>query len=388
MSERRRAGKYVRIGSGAEAYDAFVPAPLPPNPPMAPSAGLDRLHEDAALALGRLDGVSRVLANPALFIYMYVRKEAVLSSQIEGTHSSLSDLLLHETKAAPGAPEADVREVSRYVEAMEHGLKRLRGGFPLSLRLIREVHAVLMQGARGGNKAPGEFRRTQNWIGGSRPWTAKFVPPPPSELGDSLDRFERFLHDDVTGIPPIMKAGMAHAQFETIHPFLDGNGRSGRLLITLMLCSYGVLSRPLLYLSLYFKAHRRDYYGSLDRIRSDGDWEGWISFFLKGVTEVSNEASDVASKLLGLFEVDRETIQAGRRARSTLQVHEVLKRRAIVSVKTAAKMSGLSEPAVLNALRRLIEEGIVHEITGRARDRRYAYRKYLRVLNEGTQTPA
>src|SRR3990170_698563 len=328
-----RAGRWVRQQAGAEGFSAFVPATLPPSPPLKFTPELQRLSEAAGRALGRLDGVSASL-EPDRLLYMYVRKEAVLSSAIEGTQSTLSDLLRFEAEGAPGTPVDEVREVSRYVEALQHGIGRIRSGkLPLSLRLIREIHKVLMKGSRGGVRAPGEFRRTQNWVGGSRPGNAKFVPPPPHDMLAALDNLERFLHDEDGFTPPVIKAGLAHAQFETIHPFLDGNGRVGRLLVSLMLVVDGVLSQPFLYLSLYFREQRADYYDALQRVRTKGDWEGWLRFYLIGVEAVARQAADTVTALVALFDQDRSRIQTlGRSAGSALQVYDVLRRRIVVSI--------------------------------------------------------
>src|SRR6266481_5476269 len=275
-----RLGPYVSTTTAGETVRAFVPPPLPPDPPVDLS-GLHQHLDRANQAVGRLDGLTTLLPDTRLFLYLYVRKEALLSSQIEGTKSSFSDLLLFENEAVPGVPIDDVEEVSNYVAAMQHGLRRIKGGFPLSLRLIREIHGILLRGGRGANKTPGEFRRSQNWIGGSRPGNAAFVPPPPERLMECLDHFEHFLHDEKHKLPVLVEAGLIHVQFETIHPFLDGNGRLGRLLITLLLCAKGVLREPLLYLSLYFKTHRQRYYDLLQRVRTEGVWEEWIEFFWK-----------------------------------------------------------------------------------------------------------
>lgn len=378
-----RAGRFVRQQSGPEGYSAFIPAPLPPAPPLAFDPELREALEGASHALGRLDGVSASL-EPDLLLYMYVRKEAVLSSQIEGTQSTLTDLLQYENAEAPGVPEEDVREVSRYVAALQHGFDRMRGGMPISLRLIREVHGVLVRDGRGGNQAPGEFRRSQNWIGGSRPSKARFVPPPPHEMLAALDNLEKFLHDERERTPPLVKAGLAHVQFETIHPFLDGNGRVGRLLITLLLCAEGVLSQPFLYLSLYFKQNRADYYDALQRVRTHGDWEGWLRFYLVGVEEVATQATATARALLSLFERDRARVhKVGRGAASALSVYELLRRKIIVSIPRASESTGLSRPTVTAALERLSGLGISREITGKARDRQFVYSEQLAVLDKG-----
>ena len=291
MEKKKRIGRYVKGSAvGGEQYHAYIPKPLPPDPPLDMSE-LYPLLDEANTALGRLDGMSMVLPDSSLFLYMYVRKEAVLSSQIEGTQSSLSDLLLFETDEAPGSPLTDVMEVSSYVSALNYGLERLQE-IPLSLRLIREIHAKLMNDTRGGHKQPGEFRTSQNWIGGTRPGNAKFVPPPTEQLMECLDSFEKFLHDESVQLPLLIKAALAHVQFETIHPFLDGNGRLGRLLITFMLCVGGILKEPLLYLSLYLKINRKAYYNHLQSVRETGDWEAWIKFFLEGINATAAQAKE------------------------------------------------------------------------------------------------
>lgn len=347
---------------------------------------LQRALERASAGLGRLDGITLLLPNPELFIYMYVRKEAVLSSQIEGTQSSLSDLLLFEAAPATGDSSADVVEVSNYLAAMQHGLERLKGGFPLSLRLLREIHEVLVRGTRGGDKTPGEFRTSQNWIGGTRPGDALYVPPPPHKVLPNLSDLERFMHDDADEIPLLVKAGLAHAQFETIHPFLDGNGRVGRLLITFLLCAGGALSQPLLYLSLYLKRNRDAYYASLQRVRTEGDWEGWIRFYLAGVEDVAGQATETARRIMHLFEEDRRTLQRlGTSANTALRVHELLKRRAIATIGDVARELDVSFPTASAAAKRLAAHGILREITGRQRDQRFAYQRYLDILSEGTE---
>ncbi|HEY9549100.1 MAG TPA: Fic family protein [Kiloniellaceae bacterium] len=381
----RRAGRFIETAVGGERVRAYLPDPLPPVPRIA----IERLYpklETASRALGRLDGVTSILPDTPLFIYMYVRKEALLSSQIEGTQSSLSEILLFEFENAPGAPLDDVREVSNYVAAMNHGLARLRGGFPLSLRLIREIHGILLAKGRGSDKEPGEFRRSQNWIGGSRPGTALYVPPPPNEVLRLMGELETFIHDEAADLPLLIKAGLVHVQFETIHPFLDGNGRLGRLLITFLLCAGGVLNEPLLYLSLYFKAHRQTYYDLLQSVRERGDWETWLEFFLDGVIATSTQAADTAKRILALFERDRTRIDAlGRTASSAFRVHQLLQSRALASVSAITKDVGLSAPTIRNAIAILEEVGIVREITGRQRQRIYAYTDYLAILGEGTE---
>jgi Fic family protein len=384
MTQRTRTGSFRKISTGSERYEAFLPAPLPPKPPIAFDGDLQHLLERASRALGRLDGVTVLFPDPALFLMMYIRKEAVLSSQIEGTQSSLSDLLLFESDDDANTSSGDVREVANYVIAMEYGLQRLRDGFPLSLRLIREIHAKLMDHTRGGDKTPGEFRRSQNWIGGGRPGTARFVPPPPEEMKQSLSDLERFIHDDAP-MPLVIKAGLVHAQFETIHPFLDGNGRIGRLLITFLLCANGALSQPLLYLSLYLKANRDTYYDALQLVRTHGDWETWIRFYLQGIESVALQATDTARRVMQLFDTDRDRIAAlGRASGSVAQVHKLLCGHAVVSVPQVVNELHLSKPTAGAALDRLIDLGIVREITGRQRNRHFAYRTYLDILSEGT----
>ncbi len=378
-----RAGQFVSQSEGSAAFKAFVPTPLPPDPPLVVDAAMQDRLERAGLALGRLDGISRILPDPDLFLYMYVRKEAVLSSQIEGTQSSLSDLLLFEVEAGPGVPTADVREVSNHVAAMRKGLDLLRTKLPLSLRLLREMHAVLVANTRGGDKTPGEFRRSQNWVGGSRPGNARYVPPPAHEVMPALGALEKFLHDDPVRTPTLLKAGLAHAQFETIHPFLDGNGRIGRQLITLVFVAEGVLAEPLLYVSLYFKQHQSEYYDRLQRIRTDGDWEGWMSFYLDGVAYVAEQATTTAGKLVRLFDADgKAALSASSATQSTLHVFELLRRRAVLTIPAAAKELSLSKPTVGKAVSELEKLGIAREITGKRRDRQFIYGKYIDLMNE------
>lgn len=386
--KRGETGSYEVTAFGGESARAFVPVPLPPTPPLAFDGGLQSALESAVLAVGRLDGVSTLLPDTSLFLYAYVRKEAVLSSQIEGTQSSLSDLLLFELEEAPGVPLDDVVEVSNYVAALNHGLARLREGLPLSNRLIREIHGVLLSRGRGGGKDPGEFRRSQNWIGGSRPGTALFVPPPHSAVPDCMSALERFLHADDDGLPVLVRAGLAHVQFETVHPFLDGNGRVGRLLITFLLCHAGLLHEPLLYLSLYLKQRRADYYALLDGVRREGDWEAWLAFFLEGVRVTAEGAVETAQRLAQMFRDDRATIEPrGRRAGSALRVHEALKARPILSLPAICERTGLSFPAASSAIDLLAELGMVRELTGKRRNRLFVYDRYLAILNEGTEPP-
>ncbi|HYI10158.1 MAG TPA: Fic family protein [Thermoanaerobaculia bacterium] len=381
--KRKRTGTYEVTAVAGERVRAFVPSPLPPSPRIVFDGELQKELERATLALGRLDGVSALLPDRTLFLYSYVRKEAVLSSQIEGTQSSLSDLLLFELDEAPGAPLDDVTEVSNYVAALEHGLLRVREGFPLSSRLLREIHTVLLSRGRGSGKQPGEFRTSQNWIGGSRPGNAAFVPPPHTAIADAMSDLERFLHADDDGLPLLARAGIAHVQFETIHPFLDGNGRVGRLLITLLLCSAGALREPLLYLSLFLKKHRPTYYDLLDRVRRDGDWEAWLSFFLQGVEETATSAVATAQALSALVAEDQARVeQQGRRSGSALRVHAALEARPISSLAALTRTTGLSFPAVASAVELLVSMNIVRELTGKQRNRLFVYEKFLGLLNE------
>ena len=385
--KRGLTGRYEVVTVGGETLRPFVPNPLPPEPPLEMSPARRKLLEEATLAVGRLDSISLLLPDPGIFLYSYVRREAVLSSQIEGTQSTLTQLMLFELEESPGVPFEDVVEVSNYVAALEHGVARLQEGFPLCNRLIREMHAVLLSRGRGSDKEPGEFRRSQNWIGGTRPGNAQFVPPPPHLVPECMTALEEFLNDEENPYPVLLKAALAHVQFETIHPFLDGNGRTGRLLIAFILHHDGVLSRPLLYLSLYFKRHRDEYYRLLDRVRNEGDWESWVDFFLEGVRDTAANAVDTARRLVALFQKDEQRIQAlGRAASSGLRVFQVFKERPILTVRSVEKRTGVSFPAASSSVRRLERLGIVREITGRRRDRVYAYDEYVAILNEGTES--
>lgn len=382
---KARLGTYVTTTVTGEPVRAFIPPKLPPDPPVE-LAGLYQHLDRANQALGRLDGLTTLLPDTKFFLYLYVRKEALLSSQIEGTQSSFSDLLLFENNAEPGVPIDDVEEVSNYVAAMQHGLRRIAGGFPLSLRLIREIHAILLRGGRGTNRAPGEFRQSQNWVGGTRPGNAAFVPPPPERLMECLDNFERFLHDEKHKLPVLIGAGLIHVQFETIHPFLDGNGRLGRLLITLLLCSKGALREPLLYLSLYFKRNRNRYYDLLQGVRTHGAWEEWLAFFLEGTEITARSAADSAKQILTLFAKDRDRIQTiGRAASSALRVHEYMQKKPLVVIGAVADELNLSIPTVTVSLEHLVRLGLVKEVTGKRRARVFGYSRYLKILSEGTE---
>ena len=382
----RSSGSYVPVSTTGALARAFVPAPLPPQPPLAIDSPLRLQLDRSLLALGRLDSIATLLPNPDLFLYSYVRKEAVVSSQIEGTQSSLSDLLLFEIAAAPGVPFDDVVEVSNYVAALEHGLARIKEGFPLSNRLIRDMHEILMRRGRGSEKQPGEFRRIQNWLGGATPADAIFVPPPADRVPDCMAALERFLHDEPDSTPAVIKAALAHVQFETIHPFLDGNGRVGRLLVPLILHIDGVLERPLLYLSLYFKQRREEYYARLGRVRTEGDWEGWVMFFAAGVVEVAENAVATAKRLADLIQRDRDLVRGvGRGAPTALQVHEALQREPVTTIPRLVTRTRLSVPGATAALERLIALDLVREVTGRQRNRVYSYEPYVALLSEGTE---
>lgn len=383
-----RTGTYIQAQGGPDGSWAFHPNPLPPSPPLHIGAALQDRLDAGNQALGRLDGITLLLPDPDQFLYTFIRKEAVLSSQIEGTQSSLSDLLLFENDAAPGVPREDAEVTANYSAAMSHGISEILrpGGIPLSARLLRDVHGILLHNGRGSEQAPGAFRRDQNWLGGSRPGNARFVPPPWPEVGPAMSDLERFLHDRPAPTPVLIKAALAHAQFETIHPFLDGNGRVGRLLITLLLCSQGVLKRPLLYLSLYLKRNRDAYYDHLQRVRTDGTWEQWLGFFLDGVIEVAESTTDATRRIVAMIERDRLTIQGmGRGAATALRVHDLAARYVVVRPAATARALELTDPPIYNAIGRLEEVGILREMTGRQRGKTYVYNEYLSLLNEGTE---
>lgn len=382
-AQSTRAGRYRRQASG---YSAFVPAPLPPDdPPLAMNERLRTLLSKADRELGRLDGSITTLPNPDLFTFMYVRKEAVLSSQIEGTQSSLQDLLSAEAEIyAPGRPD-DVGEVINYVAALNYGLERLQK-LPVSVRLIREIHMRLMAGRRGGHLAPGEVRRSQNWIGpeGCTPNEATFVPPPPDHVPEALGQLEKYLHAEDDD-PLLIKIGLAHAQFETIHPFVDGNGRTGRLLITFLLCSREVLQKPVLYLSYYLKRRRANYYEKLQRVRDEGDWEGWLEFFLDGVIKTSAQATETARRILVLREDDRGRLISalGRAAGNGLRLLDHLYERPIITVTEVQKIIDAKSYQAANTLvARLVRLGILSEITGNSRNRAFRYDAYVRLFSD------
>jgi Fic family protein len=382
---RAPPGHYVEVATAGERFRAFVPAPLPPIPDIDWSPTLRQRFDVALLALGRLDAIAGQLPNAALLLYSYVRKEAVLSSQIEGTQSSLADLLLFEIDAQPGVPIADANEVSRCVAALEAGISLLRSGLPLSMRMLCQMHEVLMHHPAGQRKAPGEIRRSQVWIGGTRPGNAHFVPPPAPELPGCLSALERFWNDEPAPTSPLLKAALAHVQFETIHPFLDGNGRLGRLLIVLGLVADGVLRAPLLYPSLYFKTHRALYYRLLDDVRRNGDWERWVEFFVDGIAESATQAMETANAIVNVVNDDRTRIESlGRAAPSALAVHRALSQRPILSPNALVGITLLSAATVNKSLAHLESIGVVTELTHRQRDRVFSYRRYVERLTDDT----
>ena len=384
--KRDPTGVYRTTIIGNEAVRAFVPNPLPPSPPLEFTPERQQLIERATLALGRLDSVTLLLPDPDVFLYAYVRREALLSSQIEGTQSSFSDLLLFELEEAPGVPFEDVVEVSNYVAALEHGIRRLQEGFPLCNRLIREMHALLLSRGRGSRKSPGEFRHTQNWIGGTRPGNAHFVPPPTDEVPQCMANLERFLNGENASYPTLVNAALAHVQFETIHPFLDGNGRMGRLLIAFVLHHGGVLKRPLLYLSLFFKQHRDEYYRLLDLVRLEGDWEAWLDFFLEGVEQTAKNAVQTAQRLVHLFKEDGDKVQERvPRPGTALRIFDALCDRPVITLKEVVQRTGLTFATAAKGMGILEGLSIAREITGKKRNRVFAYYRYLAILSEGTE---
>jgi len=386
MKERvgPRSGVYILQPAG---YRAFIPAPLLPDAPLIVDVEMQLLLSGADRAIGRLDAATELLPNPDLFVAMYVRREAVFSSQIEGTEASLVDLLEFEAQAARRGNKGDVQEVVNYVRAMNYGLARLKD-LPLSLRLMREIHAELLRDARGGQREPGEFRRSQNWIGppGCPLSEAIFVPPPPQEILSAMGELERFLHDDIP-MPPLIKCGLAHAQFETIHPFLDGNGRMGRLLITFLLCWRGVLKHPMLYISDYFKRYRQEYYERLQRVRDHDDWEGWMQFFLKGLQTVALEATETARRIQTMRDQYRDLI--GRKIRGTaigFVLLDYLFEMPMVNVKLVAQRIGRSYPVANDLVGTFLDLGLLIETTGQRRNRIYSFEPYLDLFEQRSKT--
>lgn len=380
-------GRFLKqLPKSEEPFNAFCPSPLPPNPPIQWTPGIRNALSRADSMLGRLDGISKVLPDTNLFISFYSRKEAVLSSQIEGTQSTLSELLLFEADELFPEHQQDIREVFNYLHAMRHGLERLQGGFPLSLRLIREMHERLLRTGRGSDKTPGEFRTTQNWFGGSRPGNATYVPPPVNEMHDALSAFERFLYNGREEFPTLIHAAMLHLQFESIHPFLDGNGRLGRLLVTLLLVEWQVLSEPLLYPSLYLKRYRNRYYELLQQVRLEGNWEQWIEFFLEAIAVTAEQAVELSKRVLQLFRTDESRLtNKGVKQASLLLVLKSLQYTPFTTANQLVRQTNLSLPTVNRALEELIRLNILHEISGRSRNRVYRYTEYVAMLNEGTE---
>jgi Fic family protein len=383
--DTKRSSHFEKRAVGGEEVSFYFPGSLPPDPCIDLSK-LQNLLEKANQALGRLDGISAVLPDPGLFLYSYIRKEALLSSQIEGTQSSLSDLLLFEQDEVEGLPIDDVQEVLNYTSAMDLGLKRLAEGMPLSLRLLREIHGELLSRGRGSDKQPGAFRSTQNWIGGSRPGNAFFVPPPPELVLDYMSELERFLHSEDPSMPLLVKAAIAHVQFESIHPFLDGNGRLGRLLITFLLCHEGAMHQPMLYLSLYLKQHRDLYYRLLTEVRTNGSWAAWIDFFLRGIQETADQAVSTARRIQSLHQEHRASLaDLKREAASVLRVFEQFQRVPGLSIRSAQSRTGLSFPSASKAMKILSERKILREVTGKQRGQVFVYDEYLKILSEGTE---
>ncbi len=386
--QRPAPGRYVTVATAGEPFQAFVPAPLPPVPPLDWSPALRRRFDAALVALGRLDAVTALLPNAALLLYSFVRKEAVLSSQIEGTQSSLADLLLYEIDEQPGVPVEDAREVSRCVAAVENGLTSWRGGLPLCTRLLCDMHAALLSHPGGRGKTPGQLRRSQVWLGGTRPGNAAFVPPPAEEVPSCLAALERFLNDDPEPVPPLLKAALVHVQFETIHPFLDGNGRIGRLLIVLQLVADGVLREPMLYPSLFFRTHRALYYDLLNEVRLRGDWERWLDFFAEGIEVSATQAVATAHALLALVNADRDRIAGlGRAASSALEVHLALQRQPIATSAALVKTTGLTPATVNKSLAHLERLDVVAEVTNRRRGRVFTYHRYVEELTAELPVP-
>ena len=391
MPMRRQTGKIATVRVAGEGYQAFIPLPLPPTePPLELGADLSRRLAAAVAALDRLELASAMVPSLDWFLYGFVRKEAVLSSQIEGTEATLVDLFeLESFETGEAQPDLDLEEVCNYHEGLQYARGQLVAGtgLPVSMRLLNEVHARLMRGVRGADKQPGEVRRSQNWIGGTRPGNAFFVPPPPEELPQLLSDFERFLHakDD---LHPLLRVGLLHVQFETIHPYLDGNGRIGRLLVTLLLEHFGLLSQPLCYLSLYFKQRRTEYYDRLTAVRIQGDWEGWLRFFFDGVEATAVESADTACELFALITRDRQTVLAARRSSlAAMRIFELLPMHPVVTVAWCMRATGTTRPTATKAIATLIECGILRETSGKKRDQTFGYWAYLEHLRQGTDLP-
>lgn len=378
--QRGIQGKLIKCSLSSESYQAYVPNALPPKPAIDLKV-VSPLLEKANQAIGALNGVISTVPNPAVINYMYVRKEALLSSQIEGTQSTLDDLLKYEAQQTQGIPVADASEVSSYVAALNYGIERINTGFPLALRLIKEIHAILLKNSRGKTKLPGEFRSSQNWIGGTRPGNARFVPCPPDKLMKVLGQLEIFMNED-DNIPTLLKAAMIHVQFETIHPFLDGNGRLGRLLITFFLCVKEILKSPFLYLSLFFKKNRSLYYEYLNNVRYDGDWESWFNFFLEGIIETSNDARETILKIQKLFAEDENKLQdLGRAQPSALEILQQFEQKPVLTVAEIEKKITLARPTIISSINRLIKLGIITNTSEKKWGQTYAYTNYINLLS-------
>ena len=384
--KRGLQGRYDILKIGGEEVRAFIPNKLPLKQPLKIDAELARKLDNALVSLGRLDSISEILPDSSLFLYMYVRKEAVLSSMIEGTQSSISDLLVYELEGIPGVPIDDAMEVSNYVKALEYGVKRIDEGFPVSSRLFKEIHNILLSKGRGSTKEPGQYRTSQNWIGGTRPGNAVFVPPPPNMVESCMGNLETFIHDMKSVTPVLLKAAISHVQFETIHPFLDGNGRLGRLLISLLLYENKVLQKPLLYLSLYFKIHRQAYYEHLTNVRINGDWEKWIDFFAEAVIHTSNQAVNTAKNLIALINSHESKVNNMGRASSTaLVVYRCFVKQPVLNANAIQTQTSLSAATIHSSLENLIKLGILEEVSQKKRNKIFVYKEYINILNEGTE---
>lgn len=384
--KRGLQGIYDILKIGGEEVRAFIPNELPLKQPLQIDAELARKLDNALVSLGRLDSISEILPDSSLFLYMYVRKEAVLSSMIEGTQSSISDLLVYELEGIPGVPVDDAMEVSNYVKALEYGVKRIDEGFPVSSRLFKEIHNILLSKGRGSTKEPGQYRTSQNWIGGTRPGNAVFVPPPPNMVESCMGNLEKFIHDMKSVTPVLLKAAISHVQFETIHPFLDGNGRLGRLLISLLLYENKVLQKPLLYLSLYFKIHRQAYYEHLTNVRINGDWEKWIDVFADAVIHTSNQAVNTAKNLISLINDHEAKVNSMGRASSTaLVVYRCFVKQPVLNANAIQTQTSLSAATIHSSLENLIKLGILEEVSQKKRNKIFVYKEYINILNEGTE---
>ena len=384
--KRGLQGRYDILKIGGEEVRAFIPNKLPLKQPLKIDAELARKLDNALVSLGRLDSISEILPDSSLFLYMYVRKEAVLSSMIEGTQSSISDLLVYELEGIPGVPIDDAMEVSNYVKALEYGVKRIDEGFPVSSRLFKEIHNILLSKGRGSTKEPGQYRTSQNWIGGTRPGNAVFVPPPPNMVESCMGNLEKFIHDMKSVTPVLLKAAISHVQFEKIHPFLDGNGRLGRLLISLLLYENKVLQKPLLYLSLYFKINRQEYYEHLTNVRINGDWEKWIDFFADAVIHTSNQAVNTAKNLIALINSHESKVNSMGRASSTaLVVYRCFVKQPVLNANTIQTQTSLSAATIHSSLENLIKLGILEEVSQKKRNKIFVYKEYINILNKGTE---